>query len=271
MTYSPNSASIAHPALNAARETLADGTTAGFFFGYNDTVGTSWEDIHPMGGDMPWETTATTIEVLSSDAADTSAGLGLRSVEVHGLSATGADQEEIIVMNGTTAVVSSLTYIRVNQVHAETAGTYGGSHQGDITIRVSGGGTMLAQMTGHEGSVDTSVQYGTGETSNGHWSVPLGKVMYITALEVITDISGTKTIDVALYEREDILDTTVPVSPRRILWQETGVNSNIEKSFSSYIKIKPLADIWFRAKGTSTSKIEVAVDYFMVNENASGT
>jgi hypothetical protein len=255
--------------LDAARQHIT-GQRSFFFFGFNDVVGTSWEDIHPNGGDINWLTTAGKVEVLSSDAADTSAGLGVRSVEIHGLSATGEDQDEVIVMNGTSAVQSSLDYIRVNKMHSETCGTYGGSHQGDITCRVTGGGATLSMMTGEEGPVDTSVQYGSGEAGNGYWTVPLGKVMYITRLSVIPDVSSNKTVTVALYEREDILDTSVPVAPRRVIWQESSATEAIVKDFKSHIKIKALTDIWFRAKASANAAIEVSLDFYLVDADSSG-
>lgn len=255
--------------LDAARQHIA-GQRAFFFFGFNAAVGTGWEDIHPGGGDINWQTAATTVEVLSSDAADTSAGLGVRSVEIHGLSATGVDQDEVITMNGVTPVSSSLTYTRINKMHSETCGTYGGSHQGDITCRVVSAGATLSIMKGSEGAVDTSVQYGSGEAGNGYWSVPLGKVMYITGIELITDVSGTKTVDVALYEREDILTTSAPFAPRRIIWEATDIDSNIDKSFKSHIKIKSLTDLWFRAKGSATSKLEVFLEFYLVDADVDG-
>lgn len=256
--------------LEYARIQVKGEDRAFFFFGFNDAVGTSWEDIHPNGGDINWLTVASKVEVLSSDAADTSAGLGVRSVEIHGLSATGVDQDEIIVMSGITPVESSLTYIRINKMHSETCGTYGGSHQGDITCQVTGGGAVLSKMTGEEGLVDTAVVYGSGEAGNGYYTVPLGKVLYITRIEVIPDVGVAKTIDIALYEREDILVTSAPVAPRRVLWQESGVDMTIEHEFKSHIKIKALTDIWFRAKASATSKIEVDLDFFLLDENAEG-
>lgn len=264
---------IVRPATNFDLDTArrhVTGQKTFFFFGFNEDVGTSWEDIHPTGGDINWLTTAGTVEVISTDAADTAAGDGVRSVEVHGLSSTGVDQDEVIATNGTTAVVSSLSYIRINKMHSETCGTYGGSHQGDITCQVSSGGALLSKMTGEEGSVDTSVQYGSGESGNGYWSVPLGKVMYITQLSVIIDIATNKTVDIALYEREDLLDSSAPVAPRRVVWQESGVDDNIQKIFKSHIKIKALTDLFFRAKGSATSKISVSLDFYLVDANAIG-
>lgn len=261
-----------NPDLDMAREHVA-GQRSFFFFGFNDNVGTSWEDIHPLGGDLNWQTSAQSIEVVSSSSVDngTTPAAGVQSVEVHGLSATGVDQSEVILTNGTSAVAGALTYIRVNKMHSETCGTYGGSHQGDITCRVASGGDALATMTGEEGAVDTSVAYGSGESGAGHWTVPLGKVAYLTRLEVIPDVSGTKTVDVVLYEREDILDNTTPFAPRRVIWQERTATEGIEKVFKSHIKIKPLTDIWFRAKSSGGSQaIEVALDFYLVDEDVNG-
>lgn len=264
--------------LDMARK-LMTGQRAFFFFGYNDNVfdgGTgAWEDIHPNGGDINWQTTPSTIAVSSSHAADTAAGLGCRSVEVHGLSATGVDQDEVIVLNGTTEVTSALTYIRVNKMHNETVGTYGGSHRGDITCRVSSGGAktgdILAVMTGTEGAVDSSVQYGSGEAGNGYWSVPLAKVAYVTNLNVDIDNTSGKTADVVLYEREGILNTSAPFDSRRVIWLAREAVGEVKKTFKSHIKIKGLTDIFFRATAEQEfTKISVSLDFYLLDANAAG-
>ena len=270
---SENPATLVRPGtdfdLDVSRKHIV-GQRSFFFFGFNEAVGTAWEDIHPIGGNINWQTTATKVEVLSSHAADTAAGLGVQSVEIHGLSATGVDQDEVIVMNGTSAVESALTYIRVNKMHNETVGTYGGSHQGDVTCRVTGGGATLSLMSGVEGASGASVQYGSGEAGNGYWSVPLGKVLYITRLSVIPNLGTNKTVDVVLYEREGLLTTSTPFSPRRIIWEETEVDQALSKEFKSHIKIKALTDIWFRAEGSSASKIAVSLDFYLVDADSSG-
>ncbi len=251
-----------------------EGGRSFFFFGFNNAVTNTWQDIHPTGGDINWQTSAQSIEVISSNVADngTTPGDGVRSVEVHGLSATGEDQDEIILTNGTSAVAGTLTYVRVNKMHSEICGTYGGSHEGNITCQVASGGAILSRMTGQEGSVDTAVVYGSGEAGNGYWSVPLGKVMYITRLSVIPDVATSKNIDIILYERENILDTSGDVSPRRVIWQETAVNTSIIKEFKSHIKIKPLTDIWFRGRTTTvaTSLVEVSLDFYLEDVDSVG-
>ena len=216
-------------------------------------------------------TTAGKVEILSTNAADTSAGLGVRQVEVHGLSATGADQDEVITMNGTSAVESSLTYIRVNKLHNENVGTYGGSHQGDVTCRVTGAGATLSIMKGEEGAVNSGVQYGLGEASNGYWTVPLGKVLYITNVTVNVQSSGNNKCDIILYEREGILDTSAPMDPRRIIWNRFDIQGEHTEIFKSHIKIKQLTDLWFRAKSsTSTIRVDVKLHFYLLDRDASG-
>ena len=257
--------------LDYARKHMPGGR-AFFFFGFNDSMTSgTWEDVWPNASDVPWLTTAAKMEVVSSNAADASAGTGVRQVELHGLSTTGVNQDEIITMNGTTAVESSLTYIRVNKLHNENVGTYGGSHEGDITCRVTGAGSTQSLMTGREGSVDVSSQYGSGEAGNGYWSVPLDKVLYITRLEVTPNVKANQTIDIVLYEREGILNTSAPQDPRRIIWSAIEIDKPVEKVFKSHIKIKNLTDLWFRAKPSGTnSKVSVSLDFYLVDEDASG-
>ena len=257
--------------LDYARKHMPGGR-AFFFFGFNDSMTSgTWEDVHPNSGNVNWLTTAAKVEVLSTNANDTSAGSGTRQVELHGLSTTGADQDEIITMNGTSAVESNLTYIRVNKLHNENVGTYGGSHYGNITCQVTGAGSLQSLMTGREGSIDTAAVYGSGEAGNGYWTVPLDKVLYITRLEITPNVKSNQTIDIVLYEREGILNTSAPQDPRRIIWSAIEIDKPVMKVFKSHIKIKNLTDLWFRAKPSGTnSKVSVALDFYLLDEDASG-
>ena len=250
------------------------GQQSDFFFGDNNALQNGvFEDVWNGSGDIQWQTTAAKIKIASSHAADTAAGLGLQSVEIHGLDSTGAEIEEVLALSGTTPVESVNSYLRVLLVHSEEVGTYGGSHQGDITIRVTnatfGNGALLGSMTGLEGAAGSSVQYGVGEAENGFTSVPLGKVMYITRLEVIPKTA--KPITIILYERDGLTTTSSPFQPRRALWIAEEEVNPIEKEFKTHIKIKGLTDIWFRAEGNGqASGCSVWLDYYLVDANSSG-
>lgn len=261
--------------LDYARRQVS-GARSFFFFGINDLVGTAdavtWTDIWPANTDINWLQTAGQIEITSTNAADSASGLGCQSVEVHGLDASGNDQSEVIELSGvTTTTAATLSYIRVNKVHNETVGTYGGSHQGDISVNLKTGGVLLAKMTGSEGAVNSDVLYGSGEAGNGFWSVPLGKVMYVTRLSVIPNFGASnKTVSVALYEREGILTVAAPFLPRRVLWQEEGIEGPLVKTFKSHLKIKELTDIYFRAAATAVSKVQVSLDFYLVDADGQG-
>jgi hypothetical protein len=138
------------PHLDIAREQITSQGTD-LVFGFNSNITTAWEDVWPGGGDLHWPTSAAVVGISSSHAADTSAGLGCRQVEIHGLSATGVDQKETVTLSGTTEVDTTNTYVRVTKMHNETVGTYGGSHQGNITARVGSSG---AKSGGHPCSHD---------------------------------------------------------------------------------------------------------------------
>jgi hypothetical protein len=271
MAYQPY-----HNDLASARVHIA-GEEAKFFFGQNNALQADvFEDVTASGGDLHWPIAAAKVKVASSHAADdaTGPGLGLQSVELHGLDASGNAIDEVLELNGTTPVESVNSYVRLTLMHNEEVGTYGGSHRGTITCRVTNAtfanGALLATMTGLEGSTGDSVQFGYGEAQLGFTSVPLGKVLYITRLEVVPNSS--KAIDVVLYERDGLLTVADPFQPRRIIWSADELINPVEKEFKSHIKIKGLADLWFRAEAITggTSGISVWLDYYLVDADADG-
>ncbi len=79
---------------------------------------------------------AETVEVFSSDANDTSAGTGARTVELsEGLDANfDLIAPETVILNGVTAVNTVNSYIRLPRVRVMTAGS-GGVNAGTITAR----------------------------------------------------------------------------------------------------------------------------------------
>jgi hypothetical protein len=78
-------------------------------------------------------TAAEIVTVTSTDAADTSAGTGARTLEIFGLDTNWEEQSEIVTLNGTSLVDSVLSYIRLDKVIVRSAGT-GLSNAGDISV-----------------------------------------------------------------------------------------------------------------------------------------
>ena len=104
-------------------------------------TGTLPEVISPLGTSaVPWMNTATSLEILSANAADTAAGTGARTVAVFGLDASYNRVTVTVTLNGVTPVALGTQLVAINQVRVMTQGS-GGTNAGLLTVRDAGGGT----------------------------------------------------------------------------------------------------------------------------------
>ena len=78
-------------------------------------------------------TVAETISVVSTSGEDSAGLTGVQSVTITGLSGGGATQSEILGLTGTSPTVSSLSYLRINNIEAATVGSNYGA-RGTITF-----------------------------------------------------------------------------------------------------------------------------------------
>lgn len=111
-------------------------------FGHNLAIGTSaYEPVWSEGGDYPgWLDAAVTVSIASTDAGDTAAGDGARTVTVSGLDDDLLEIKTTATMNGTTPVVLPIDFRRTFRLRTATFGANGGN---DGIIRV-GVGTFTA-------------------------------------------------------------------------------------------------------------------------------
>ena len=73
-------------------------------FGYNPDVDTNEETVWPIDGLLGHPVSPTIMKISSSSANDAAAGTGARTVLVEGVNGTGGLVQEIITLNGQTAV-----------------------------------------------------------------------------------------------------------------------------------------------------------------------
>ena len=109
--------------------------------------------------------------IVSTSTADAAAGLGVQTLRLEYLDATGAEQTEDITMNGTTDVNTVATNIRfVNDMYALTVGATGVS-VGNITCIAFGGAiaTDLYQF----------IVTGGNKSLVPHRMIPLGKTLHM--------------------------------------------------------------------------------------------
>jgi len=153
------------------------GVNALYKFGDNPAITNVEETIWTQGGIYVYPTSAEAAYISSTDANDTSAGTGARTVKVYGLDANWELQEETVTLNGQTQVRvgASLTWIRIFRAFVVTVGS-GGTAAGDIYIG----------QTGASGGVPTGNIYANLNTSNqtqlALWTVPAGYTFYMDKL-----------------------------------------------------------------------------------------
>jgi hypothetical protein len=142
-------------------------------FGYNGDVDTSVETIWPYGGLLAFPTTPLQLKVSSDNANDTAAGTGARTVYLAGLDANHLPVSEIVTLNGQTAVLTTNSYLHVNQCYVATAGSLD-SAAGSIYF---GDGTVTL---GVPATVYDIIQYDYNTRVTGSYTVPAGYTGYLS-------------------------------------------------------------------------------------------
>ena len=172
--------------LQVARRQIADHDTQ-FQFGVNQSVGTAFSTIWNGGGTLyGYPTAATILKISSSDANDTSAGTGARTILINGLDANYAETSETVILNGQTAVNTVNSYLRFHYMEVSTAGT-GATAAGTI---YAGTGTVTA---GVPGTVYGQITIGYNTSTSAMWTVPAGYTAYMTSC---TWTSGNTTANI---------------------------------------------------------------------------
>lgn len=137
-------------------------------FGYNADVDTAaTEDVWEGGGTVPLYTSNQSLEIVSSDANDTSAGTGARTITVVTQNLAGTETEQTATMNGTTAVALGTTGVVAYRAWVATSGT-GNTNAGTITVRLASAGATVA-----------TIAAGNGQTLIAYYRVPVSKTGYL--------------------------------------------------------------------------------------------
>lgn len=149
------------------------GHTSVTIFGYNPDVDTSQVTVWPYTGLIPHPSAAIQISVSSSSANDTAAGTGARTVYLEGLDANYNQISETVTMNGQTAVLTTQSFLRINNCYVATAGSLSGA-AGDIYF-----GTGLVTL-GIPATVYDIIKYDYNSRITGHYTVPAGYTAYVS-------------------------------------------------------------------------------------------
>lgn len=184
--------------------------------GRSSTI-TAGADVWEGGtGIYPLLANASQLEILSSSASDAAAGTGARTFMIQGLDANFNQISENITLNGVTPVVTVNSYLRVNRLLIQTAGS-GQVNAGTVTLRVAGGGTS-----------QSVVAAGVGLAKTGVYTVPQGFTLLLTEMEF--DVTGGGTANTVVYG----IVRTIPGGP---FWTQgeftAGAINSIERTLTT--------------------------------------
>lgn len=225
-------------------------------FGRNPDVdtGTVPEDVWLTGGLMTWPTSAAVVSVTSTDTDDDgnpTSNTGAQTLTIEGLDASFDELTETITLNGTSAVTTTGSFIRINRAFVATTGTYHGNNEGSIVGTISGA-TMFTILAG------------VGQTQVARYTVPNAKTAYLESMIVSVDekkSGGT----VQLFHNPSADDTSQPFSgAKRLALQLDTVSGEEILNPKSPMKFDAKTDIWFEVSLVGADSTPVDVDFELV-------
>lgn len=151
----------------------------GEIMGPSDAVADVWEA--GAGLSLVHLDTAEILDVGSTSATDDAAGTGARRIQIDGLDAAYAPISETVMLAGTTPVLTTQAFLRVNGVKVLTAGS-DGNVNGYVSILSNDTMRLQAVMTSLSGCRSQQTQ----------WTVPAGRVAYVMMARFSADIAETR-------------------------------------------------------------------------------
>lgn len=228
---------------------------------YNDAVGTVAETIWGQGGRfdfnvMPGDgVTGQGLRVVSASANDTAGGTGANALLLYGVREGEVEQQELIIPNGITPVVSSYTdWIWVSQLIVASAGNGANlmaANAGTISVLINGGANDGVNVCG--------IFQGNNRSTKGVYRVPANRQLYLEAIDAgVVGNNGRATVEVWIQE------TAGGVFYKRSTFE--AINQQVTEKLG--IRVKPKCCIELTAKTASgTQSVGAALNMYFYNED----
>jgi hypothetical protein len=190
----------------------------------------------------PVRTAASTVNVTSSSASDTSDGTGARSVLIQALDANYDEVNIFITMNGQSNVQSTTAIIAVNRVIVYTAGS-GRKNAGNITVTHITDSYVMAQIEAGESVSDSSV-----------FTVPRNKRAFIGKLD-LNSAKPTSGTDPEVTFRVKIYSASQGV--KYVILNEIISSTSVSRTFENakLEQIRPRETVWIEAVTTQNDTV----------------
>lgn len=223
-----------------------------FKFGFNPDINGIEETIWDSGGIYAYPSAATVMKVSSSSTNDTAAGTGARTIVVEGLDGDYNEVEEIVTLNGQTAVNTTTSFLRVNRAYVLTAGS-GGTAAGDIYVGV---GTVTA---GVPATIYAQITLGNNQTLMAIWTVPAGYTGYFDHFNVATGTTNPNQ-----YVGMRVIQRNLGGVFRTLIKQTIGAGSGVADFVLKYpIEVQEKTDIEMRASSSGSNNL-VSADFSVI-------
>lgn len=212
------------------------GCTAVRKFGHNADVGSDWETVWSGGGIYPYLSSAEILKVSSTDADDTAAGDGARTLELFGLGGNYVQQSEIITLNGQSSVATAEKYLRVYRAIVRSAGS-SGWNQGTLNVKDNADSVTLLV-----------IEPEINQTLMALFTIPRRCTGYITDWYASSSSLTTKLVELALFVRpfEEVFQIKSHVEVSQFAYRD---------DFSFPLTIETKGDIEVRAKAAAAGGV----------------
>jgi len=201
-------------------------------FGYNSSVGSSFETVWDGGGDYTFITSAGTATATSSDTSSDNGG----TVKVFGLDSNYDLAEETLTIGGSASTTSFIRIFRALMLNANT----GNANVGTITITVSS--TTIAQ-----------IQPTYGQTLMSVYTTPRNYRGYLLQL----DVGSSKDLENEIRFISKEIDNGNVWNTKAFITTRGGF---VEKNYIVPIKFTEKTDLELIAKASATSSISAGFE-----------
>jgi len=219
-------------------------------FGRNIDVDAGTEIIASFGGTFNIMTTADTLDVVSSSAADASGGTGATLLLIQGIGADFLNIEEYITPTGTTPVTTVNSYLGVNRVYVVASGT-GNTNAGSITI----------DDTSNTVGTQAQVPAGASVTQQCIYHTQIGRTFELNFLNLsaikVTGGGGQPEITIKGYSFSRVTNTVYEVID---LQMDLSVENNVIIPYTNPIVYTGREVIYFTCT-TDTANTKVSLRF----------
>jgi hypothetical protein len=211
-----------------------DGHSTVNIYGFQAAVGVTPIPVWENATAYTYPVTATTMNLASS----VNAGADLTAtILINGLDASYAPISETLTLNGTTNVVTTKSYLRINSMAVAS-----GAPTGAITLKNLTDTTTYARITANFGRTQMAI-----------YTVPAGYTFYLSRVNAYTSANGNDA-DFILYRNQQITPAGVTTySQQAPFTQEYSVQRVMPRPFVEK------TDIQLQAKSSSATTYNVAI------------